>query len=134
MATKVFTTGPADIIGRSFNYLIVDKTIPETENQVVGSLSINQVDPYPEIGYAVHPESWGKGYATEALQLMLKMWWDLPRRTVDDGAETAVEKAFALCLKRNTGSSRVLEKCGFRVERHLRYEEHEIFLFALERP
>ncbi|KXG46443.1 Acyl-CoA N-acyltransferase [Penicillium griseofulvum] len=135
MATKVFSSGPSDIIGRSFNYAIVDKSIPETEERVIGSLSINQVDPYPEIGYAVHPSSWGKGYATEALQLMLKMWWDLERRTVDsEDAAGEAEKAFALCEKRNAASRRVLEKCGFKIVGDFQEEGHDLFIFALERP
>ncbi|KAJ6181141.1 hypothetical protein N7519_011602 [Penicillium mononematosum] len=136
MATKVFTSGPSDIIGRSFNYAIVDKSIAETEERVVGSLSINQVDPFPEIGYAVHPSSWGKGYATEALQLMLKMWWNLPRRTVDtrDVSPAEPEKAFALCEKRNAGSCRVLEKCGFKIVGDFQEEGIDLFIFALERP
>ncbi|CAG8908367.1 unnamed protein product [Penicillium egyptiacum] len=136
MATKVFTSGPPDIIGRSFNYAIVDKSIPETEERVVGSLSINQVDPFPEIGYGIHPSSWGKGYATEALQLMLKMWWNLPRRTFDggDACPAEPEKAFALCEKKNAGSRRVLEKCGFKIVGDLQEEGIDLFIFALERP
>ena len=136
MATKVFTSGPSDIIGRSFNYAIVDKSIPETEERVVGSLSINQVDPYPEIGYAVHPSSWGKGYATEALQLLLKMWWNLRRRTVDaeDACPAEPEKAFALCEKKNARSYRVLEKCGFRIVGDFHEEGNDLFILALERP
>ena len=136
MSTKVFSAGPSDVIGRSFNYAIVDKSIPGTQQRVIGSLSINQVDPYPEIGYAVHPDAWGKGVATEALQLLLKMWWELPRRTVEgDSARPAeVEKAFALCEKRNGGSCRVLEKCGFKVVGDYRHEQDDLFIFALERP
>ncbi|OQE38523.1 hypothetical protein PENCOP_c008G02927 [Penicillium coprophilum] len=136
MATKIFKSGPSDIIGRSFNYAIVDKSIPETEERVVGSLSFNQVDPFPEIGYAVHPSSWGKGYATEALQLMLKMWWNLARRTVDgeDARAAEAEKAYALCEKRNTGSRRVLEKCGFKIVGDFQEEGDDLFIFALERP
>ncbi|CAI7627884.1 unnamed protein product [Penicillium glandicola] len=136
MATKVFKSGPPDIIGRSFNYAIVDKSIPETEEQVVGSLSINQVDPFPEIGYAVHPSSWGKGFATEALQLLLKMWWNLERRTVvsEDACPAEIEKTFALCEKRNAGSCRVLEKCGFKIVGDFQEDEDDLFIFALERP
>ncbi|KAJ5154933.1 uncharacterized protein N7500_010372 [Penicillium coprophilum] len=136
MATKVFTSGPSDIIGRSFNYAIVDKSISKTEEQVIGSLSFNQVDPFPEIGYAVHPSCWGKGYATEALQLMLKMWWNLARRTIDgeDACAAEAEKAFALCEKRNTGSRRVLEKCGFNIVGDFQEEGDDLFIFALKRP
>ncbi|KAJ5794012.1 hypothetical protein N7457_000611 [Penicillium paradoxum] len=136
MATKAFTSGPPDVIGRSFNYAILDKSIPETKERVIGSLSINQVDPYPEIGYALHPGSWGKGHATEALQLLLKLWWGLPRRSYygESAGPVEMEKVFAFCLKRNIGSSRVLEKCGFKVVSDFRHEEDEVFIFALNRP
>jgi ribosomal-protein-alanine N-acetyltransferase len=136
MSTKVFSAGPSDVLGRTFNYAIVDKSTSGIQQRIIGSLSINQVDPYPEIGYAIHPDAWGKGVATEALQLLLKMWWDLPRRTVEvDSARPAeVEKAFALCEKRNVGSCRVLEKCGFKVVGDYRLEQDDLFIFALERP
>jgi ribosomal-protein-alanine N-acetyltransferase len=135
MATKVFTSGPADVIGRSFNYAILDKSIPRAEERLVGYLSINQVDPFPEIGYALHPSSWGKGYATEALRLMLKMWWGLERRNFGSESDrsTEVEKAFALCHQRNAGSCRVLEKCGFKNVGDFVYKDDELFVFALER-
>lgn len=135
MSTKIFTEGPADVLGRSFNYAIVDKSGSDPQ-RVIGSLSINQVHPFPEIGYAIHPKSWGKGVGTEALQLMLKMWWDLPRRNLDgsDDEPTGVEKAFALCEKVNVGSCRVLEKCGFKIIGEHRFGTDELFVFAVERP
>ncbi|KAJ5135650.1 uncharacterized protein N7515_004928 [Penicillium bovifimosum] len=133
MATKVFTSGPADVIGRSFYYAILDKSIPRAE-QLVGYISINQVDPFPEIGFALHPDSWGKGYATEAMRLMLKMWWGLERRHLDESDCSEVEKAFALCHQRNAGSCRVLEKCGFKNVGEFVYKDDELFVYALERP
>jgi RimJ/RimL family protein N-acetyltransferase len=135
MSTKVFSAGPSDVLGRSFNYAIVDKSAPGTHERVIGYVSINQVDPFPEIGYSVHPDAWGKGFATEALQLLLKMWWDLPRRTVKDGSTrlTEVEKVFALCEKQNGGSCRVLEKCGFKVIADCCFDGDDLFIFALER-
>lgn len=135
MSSKVFSDGPSDVIDRSFFFAIVDKSsaVPHT---VVGYVSINQVAPFPEIGYSLHPESWGKGYATEALQLMLKMWWDLPRPTVegDSSQPTEKEKVFALCEKKNSGSCRVLKKCGFKVVRDYLFGQDELHLFALDRP
>jgi hypothetical protein len=96
MATKVFTSGLSDIIGHSFNYAIVDKSIPETEERVVGSLSINQVDPFRRLDtQCIH---------RHVEQLTLEM---LVRRSP--------RKLFALCEKRNAGSFSVLEKCGFKI-------------------
>lgn len=135
MSTKTFSEGPSDVIGRSFHYAIVDKSFSKTQQRVIGSLSISQVAPFPEIGYAVHPDAWGKGIATEALQLLLKLWWDLPRRTAegDSAHPVEVEKVFALCEKRNRGSCRVLEKCGFKVVGDYQHEQDELYIFALDR-
>lgn len=115
MATKVFTSGPSDIIGRSFNYAIVDKSIPETEERVVGSLSINQVDPFRRLDtQCIH---------RHVEQLTLEM---LVRQSP--------RKLFALCEKRNAGSFSVLEKCGFKIVGDFQEEGIDLFIFALERP
>jgi RimJ/RimL family protein N-acetyltransferase len=135
MSTKIFTQGPPDIIGRSFNYAILDKAIPDSQQQVIGSVSINAVDPFPEIGYALLPEAWGKGYMTEALSLLLKMWWDLPRRTIEGDTQAGKkEKVFALCETQNVGSSGVLKKCGFKFVSEYRHEQDELIVWGLEKP
>ena len=133
MSTKVFREGPADIIGRSFYYAILDKSIPESQEQLVGYVSVNSLDPCPEIGYSLLPESWGKGYATEALQMLLKQWWNLPRRPVDDSDE-GEEKVYAICEKVNVGSSKVLRKCGFEVVSEFSFDTGVVLLWALKRP
>jgi RimJ/RimL family protein N-acetyltransferase len=51
------------------------------------------------IGYWIGREYWGKGIATRALELLLQ---EVPERPI-----------FAHVAKHNTGSIRVLEKCGF---------------------
>ncbi len=53
-------------------------------------------------GYVLAKDSWGQGYATEALQAMV----DLARRT-------GVTRLSALCHPEHRASSHVLEKCGF---------------------
>lgn len=86
---------------------------------------------------------WKKGYATEFLRAFLEAWWKLPRqedvetdadpRTVSEfvattnGTTSAAgeeesntiitrvpEQLTALVDAENTGSRRLLEKCGFR--------------------
>lgn len=133
MSSKVFLKGPADIIGRSFNYAILDKSISEPEEQLIGYVSVNTLDPCPEIGYSLLPESWGKGYATEALRMMLSKWWDLPRRDMGElnGSE---EKIYAICEKQNIGSVTVLRKCGFEVVSEFFFGSDELFVWALKKP
>ena len=98
-------------------------------------MSINSVDPSPEIGYSLLPESWNKGFATEALQLMLKMWWNLPRRDIGGNDHRGmVEKVYALCETNNEGSCRVLQKCGFQKIDQVQFGTDELYVWSLERP
>jgi RimJ/RimL family protein N-acetyltransferase len=53
-------------------------------------------------GYVLAKDSWGQGYATEALRAMV----DLARRS-------GVRRLSALCHPGHRASSHVLEKCGF---------------------
>ncbi|EAU37348.1 predicted protein [Aspergillus terreus NIH2624] len=140
MATKIFTEGPEDMIGRHFTYVLTEhgQSEPETERlltggRVIGYVGINEVYPSPEIGYSIHPDVWGKGYATEALEGLLKAWWEMSRSRGED-VDEGVERVFAICEKANAGSSRVLSKCGFRVFQEMAFEEDELFLWELERP
>ncbi|KAJ5902820.1 N-acetyltransferase GNAT family [Penicillium taxi] len=128
-AAKVFTK-PAAYIGRSFGFVIVDKAIPVTEEQVIGYVCIHVVEPSPEIGYSLLPESWGKGFATEALRMLLKMWWDLPRRS--SGDDDRVEKIYASFYKTNPASQAVLAKCGFENVDEIHSEE--MYLYVLAKP
>ncbi|KAJ1327039.1 GNAT family N-acetyltransferase [Microdochium nivale] len=87
---------------------------------------------WPEIGYMLKKEHWGKGYATEFLRAWLEAWWELPRSEVeievpvgtleDDGTPVGTDglrvvekdRVVALVEEHNTSSLRVLEKSGFR--------------------
>lgn len=144
MTTKIFTAGPESVLGRHLTYVLIERELlenetqsPPADKQVIGYMSINQVYPSPEIGYSIHPDYWGKGYATEALDGLLKTWWDLPRQpqltSAEDRAEPT-EKVFALCEKTNAGSSKVLSKYGFRVIGQEVYDEDEVLLWELKKP
>ena len=53
-------------------------------------------------GYVLAQDSWGKGYATEALQAM-----------VDVARQIGLGRVTACCHPQHVVSQRVLEKCGF---------------------
>ncbi len=55
-----------------------------------------------EIGYILKRSAWGKGYATEATNRLLKFAFE----------ETPIEELVATIDPENTASQRVLEKCG----------------------
>lgn len=76
----------------------------------------------PEVGYAFHPDVWGRGYATELVAAALSI--------ADDALALSLVKAFA--SPDNGASRRVLEKSGFREERFI--PEMGRLLFHRPRP
>ena len=59
-----------------------------------------------EIGYILKPSAWGKGYATEICQRLLRFAFE----------ETPLTDVVACIDDENHGSKKVLGKCGFRDE------------------
>jgi RimJ/RimL family protein N-acetyltransferase len=142
IATKIFAEGSVEhLIGRHFTYVLVEnKDRDHHDGRVIGYVGINEVYPSPEIGYSIHPNYWGKGYATEALKGLLELWWSLPCQSPDgDGAGAEeTESVFAICEKTNLGSAKVLRKCGFSLFREMTFEHDggfdELFIWELKRP
>ncbi len=56
-----------------------------------------------EIGYWIGSQYWNRGYATEAVGILL-----------DKAFSIGIPKVWGQCLEDNIASYRVLEKCGFR--------------------
>lgn len=82
---------------------------------------------WPEVGYMIGKEHWGKGIATEFLTAFLDMWVSLPREGLVgrqvvassaegvDGALAAVDEQLVAVIDATNGASqRVLERCGFQ--------------------
>jgi len=65
-----------------------------------------------EVGYMLRPESWGNGYATNALGEVCRYAFDERRR----------HKLFARACETDPASSRVLERAGFEQEGTFRRE------------
>ena len=66
-----------------------------------------------EIGYVLHPDHQGRGYATEAAARMLRLGFD----------ELDLHRIVGRLDARNTASAGVLERLGMRREAHLRENE-----------
>ena len=62
-----------------------------------------------EIGFIVHPDHQGRGYATEASRVLLRLAFE----------ELELHRVVGRVEARNTASARVLEKLGMRQEAHL---------------
>ncbi|MGW0507355.1 GNAT family N-acetyltransferase [Micromonospora sp. NPDC003241] len=67
-----------------------------------------------EIGYLLHPDHRGRGYATEAAQAMLALAFD----------RYDLHRVVGRLDARNTASAQVLTRLGMRREAHLRENEY----------
>ncbi|OJJ05899.1 hypothetical protein ASPVEDRAFT_32242 [Aspergillus versicolor CBS 583.65] len=128
IAQKTFQTPDANgTIGLQFSFAIV---IANDPNQpVIGALGINALHPAPSIGYCTHPDTWGKGYASEAVAGLVEAWWSLPRKE-----SLQSERLFSGCKKSNLRSCKVLFNNGFKVFREVAIGEDTALLFDLEKP
>ena len=84
------------------NPAAVNKTIL-LDGQVAGNIGSWPQDGVRLVGYWIGKEHWGKGVATRALAAFLHLVTERP--------------LYAHVAKHNVGSIRVLEKCGFSLER-----------------
>lgn len=76
-----------------------------------------------EIGYRLHPDFWGKGYATEAA-----------RAVRDHGfSEWKLDRLISLIHPDNTASRRVAEKNGMSLERATTFKGFPANVFAISR-
>ncbi|MDN4491971.1 GNAT family N-acetyltransferase [Ureibacillus aquaedulcis] len=75
------------------------------DNKLIGSGEINIqdfIDRKGEIGYVVHPDFWGLGYATEVARILIEFGF----------TQLSLHRISATCDPRNIGSVKVLEKVG----------------------
>lgn len=78
-------------------------------HEVIGDLVLfwhSDTDLHAEVGYVLHPDHEGHGYATEATRALLGLAFD--------GA--GAHRVSARLDERNTASARLLERLGFRHE------------------
>lgn len=88
----------------------------EVDGQVAGSVSSFVRDGVREVGYWIDRALWGRGIATRALAAFLEVDRTRP--------------LYAGLARHNTGSRRVLEKCGFRFD----HETESDLILVLDPP
>lgn len=74
-----------------------------------------------EIGYRIARTYWGNGYATESVNALTKFAFE----------ELQLEKINSSVIDKNSASVRVMEKCGYKLEGHIRkteFDENKNFL------
>jgi RimJ/RimL family protein N-acetyltransferase len=90
------------------NPAAINQTIV-VNGEVAGNIGSWLQDGVRLVGYWLGKEHWGKGVATRALSTFLRLVTERP--------------LYAHVAKHNAGSIRVLEKCGFHVEREETVED-----------
>ncbi|KAJ5665924.1 uncharacterized protein N7477_008372 [Penicillium maclennaniae] len=121
-------------IGRQFVFAVISATDPM--QKVIGAVGINGLAPSPSLGYGIHPDYWGKGYASEAVAAVVDAWWKLPRKEAEPRMELngGTEKLFAAANKANVGSVKVLQKNEFEIISEAPLDGDTVATFVLERP
>jgi RimJ/RimL family protein N-acetyltransferase len=77
--------------------------------EVIGDLVLfwhSDSDLHAEVGYVLHPDHEGRGYATEGVRALLELCFD----------HAGAHRVTARVDERNAGSARLLERLGFRKE------------------
>ena len=97
------TQREAILKGNEYNYAVVEgKT-----GRVIGSAGLTRFDDQmssAELGYVLHRDFWGRGYATELSRELLRYGFE----------ELRLQRIHAYCFTGNDASRRVLEKVGMR--------------------
>lgn len=89
------------------SYLIFDRDNPD---RLLGGTGIAFQSPTLAVtGYVLARDAWGQGFATEALEAMVKL-----------SARTGVKRLVAVCHPNHRASAHVLEKCGFLLDEERR--------------
>ena len=76
--------------------------------------------PETEAGWAIHPNHWGRGYATEAGREALRQAF----------ATLGIDHVISLIHPDNTASQRVAEKLGGKVERRAVFQDYDTLSYG----
>ncbi|MDX9808272.1 MAG: GNAT family N-acetyltransferase [Acholeplasma sp.] len=93
--------------GYSMTWAILHKA----DNKVIGTIDLNYRDTYQnvEVGYILNSKYWHQGYASEALKMVIEFSRNyLP-----------IKRLYGVVISENAASSKVLEKNGFKFDRHI---------------
>ena len=89
---------------------------PRGSDTMVGDVVLmyhSEVHRQGEIGFVLHPDHQGHGYATEAARAMLRLGFD----------QLGLHRIVGRLEARNSASAAVLERLGMRLEAHLHENE-----------
>ncbi len=104
------------------------KAIERESGEIVGNLGLfrgirglgEDFDPFPEAGWIVREESWGRGYATEGMRAILD-WFE---------REHGGGRTVCMIEVGNTGSERIAAKLGYQPIGLGDYKGEEVMRYA----
>lgn len=93
------------------------------DDRVIGQICLQPLSELPEIGvgYALEPSSWGRGFAEEALNSVLRYAWQ----------DKHLKSVVALVRPENFYSINLLNRCGFTFEASLPLRNKALHLHRL---
>ena len=109
IAKEIKEKKESGIVPENMVYILRDKNTKEFIGQS-GVMTVPMIEGVYEIGYQLKQKYWRKGVATFACKLGLDYIFN----------ELKGHRAEANCYMSNTGSKKVLEKCGFTYEGEFR--------------
>jgi RimJ/RimL family protein N-acetyltransferase len=110
----------------------------EKEGAFIGVCGLVSLDSLPVsrrpiFGYMFLPEAWGQGYGTEAVRGFQDAWWQILASGLEKANIEELGVIRAVTLDKNMSSMRILQKCGWVVDKSLP-EEERIVRWVLRRP
>ncbi len=84
------------------------------EGRLIGHAGLNYVPEFDatEVLWALHPDAWGKGYATEAARAALGFGF----------GTVGLDLIFAITMETNTASQAVMERIGLSYKKRVEYK------------
>ena len=114
----------------AYDLAIILKGARRRDDRLIGGVGLNLTDianRTADIGYVLHRDFWGKGYAAEAASALMGA-----------GFHTfGLQRITAICDQRNKASARVMERLGMRREAAFRQSKYiqgawrDEFLYAI---
>jgi RimJ/RimL family protein N-acetyltransferase len=100
-------------------------TVLKSTNEAMGTSGLQPLEDSGEIevGYNFSEKFWGQGYGTEICMGWLKFGFE----------DCGLERIVAVAHPDNTGSWRVMEKCGMRFEKAEQHYGIDCVLYAIDR-
>ena len=91
--------------GKFYDFAIIERE----SKRMIGTCGFARLDSEKntgEIGYVLHPSFWGRGYATEAVQAIIRFGFE----------KLGLCRIEGRYMANNLASRRVMEKCGMQLE------------------